>query len=274
MQHINSSFFKELWIRIERDDVSGMAAQLAYFFLLSLFPLLIFLVTLLPYLPMRQEDILGVVRDFAPGETMNLIETSLQEVMNKNVKLLSFGVIATLWTASNGIHAIVLALNKAYDVIENRSYFYSRAMSIVLTVGMIVVIVVALLLPVFGKHIGTFLFAEFGLSQQFLAVWNALRWLISSCILFIVFTGLYWIAPNKKLSCVSATPGALFATIGWVITSLAFSYYVGNFDNYTATYGGIGAIIVLMIWFYLSGYIIILGGEINAYLTLKKPDCS
>lgn len=274
MQHINSAFIKELWIRIEKDDVSGMAAQLAYFFLLSLFPFLIFLVTLLPYLPMRQEDILGVVRDFAPGETMTLIETSLQEVMKKNSKLLSFGLIATLWTASNGIHSIVHAFNKAYDVVESRSYFYSRFMAVFLTVGMIVVIVVALLLPVFGRHIGTYLFSELGLSKQFLSVWNALRWLISSFILFFVFTGLYWIAPNKKLTCVSATPGALFATVGWAVTSLAFSYYVGNFDNYTATYGGIGAIIVLMTWFYLSGFIIILGGEINAYLTSKKPGCT
>jgi membrane protein len=274
MQHINSSFFKELWNRIDKHDVTGMAAQLAYFFLLSLFPFLIFLMTLLPYVPMRQEDILGVVRDFAPGETMSLIETSLEEIMNKNSKLLSFGLIATLWTASNGIHSIVSAFNRAYDVIENRSYIYSRLMSVLLTVGMIFVIVVALLLPVFGRHIGTYLFSEFGMSKQFLDVWNALRWLISSCILFIVFTGLYWIAPNKKLTCVSATPGALFATVGWALTSLAFSYYVGNFDNYTATYGGIGAIIVLMTWFYLSGFIIITGGEINAYLTSKKPGCT
>jgi membrane protein len=274
MQHINSSFLKELWVRIEKDDVPGMAAQLAYFFLLSLFPLLIFLVTLLPYTPMGQEDLLGVVRDFAPGETMNLIETSLQEVMNKNSKLLSFGVIATLWTASNGIHAIVRAFNKAYDVVENRSFFYSRFISIFLTIGMILVIVIALLLPVFGKQIGIYLFSELGLSKQFLAVWNALRWLISSIILFIVFTGLYWIAPNKKLTCISATPGALFSTIGWAITSLAFSFYVGNFGNYTATYGSIGGVMVLMVWFYLSGFIIILGGEINAYFTLKKDGCS
>lgn len=270
MQHINTSFLKYMWIRIEKDDVPGMAAQLAYFFLLSLFPLLIFLVTLLPYLPMSQDDILGVVRDFAPGDTMKLIETSLQEVMNRNVKLLSFGIIATLWTASNGIHAIVSAFNKAYDVVENRSIFYSRIVSIFLTIGMIFVFVIALLLPVFGKQIGLFLFDEFGLSKQFLAVWNALRWLISSIILFIVFTGLYWIAPNKRLTCISAVPGALFATVGWAFTSLAFSYYVGNFGNYTATYGSIGAIMVLMIWFYLTGFIVILGGEINAYLTGKK----
>lgn len=273
MVSINLSIIKHLWVRIGRDDISGLAAQLAYFFLLSLFPLLIFLVTLLPYFSMTQEYLLSFIKDYAPGETMELIETSLTDVMNKNGKLLSFGVIATLWSASNGIHAIVAAFNKAYDVQENRSFVMERGISILLTFGMIMVIVVALLLPVFGRQIGYFLFSEFGFSEQFLKVWNALRWLFSSIFLFVVFMGLYWIAPNKKLTCLSAVPGAVFATLGWVVTSLAFSYYVGNFANYSATYGSIGAIIVLMIWFYLSGFIIILGGEINAYYTARKDNC-
>ena len=270
MEHINSSFFKYLWFRIGRDDIPGMAAQLAYFFLLSLFPLLIFLVTLLPYLSITQEYLLSYIRDFAPGESMKLIESSLNEVLDKNVKLLSFGVIATLWSASNGINAIVSAFNKAYDVKEDRSFIVTRGLAVFLTVGMILVIVVALLLPVFGKHIGLFLFTELGWSDQFLKVWNALRWVFSTLFLFIVFTGLYWIAPNKKITCLSAVPGAIFATIGWVVTSLAFSFYVGNFGDYSATYGSIGAIIVLMIWFYLSGLVIIIGGEVNAFFTAQK----
>jgi membrane protein len=273
MEPNHSSIIKHLWLRIGRDDISGLAAQLAYFFLLSLFPLLIFLVTLLPYFSMTQEYLLSFIKDYAPGETMVLIETSLTDIMEKNGKLLSFGAIATLWSASNGIHAIVVAFNKAYDVLENRSFLVERGIAVLLTVGMILVIAVALLLPVFGKQIGMFLFSEFGLSEQFLSVWNALRWVFSSLFLFVVFTGLYWIAPNKKLTCLSAVPGSIFATLGWVFTSLAFSFYVGNFANYSATYGSIGAIIVLMIWFYLSGFIIIVGGEINAFFTAKKGNC-
>lgn len=269
-----STLIPSLWRRVEEDDVFGLAAQLAYFFLLSLFPLLIFLVTLLPYLPITQEDILNVIRDFAPGETMRLIETNIYEITQKNGKLLSFGVIATIWSASNGINAIVRAFNKAYDVKESRPFLIARGMAILFTFAMIFVFVLALLLPVFGKEIGLFLFSEFGLSSQFLAIWNMLRWLVSPLILFIVFTGLYWIAPNKKLTCISAVPGALFATVGWVLSSLAFSYYVSSFGNFSATYGSIGAIIVLMIWFYISGIIIILGGEINAINTkFKKDEC-
>jgi membrane protein len=270
-----TSFIKHLWLRIGRDDIAGMAGQLAYFFLLSLFPLLIFLTTLLPYFSVTQDQLLSYFRDFAPGETMKLIETSVNDIMDKskNGKLLSFGAIATLWSASNGIHAIVSAFNKAYDVHESRSFLVARGISILLTIGMILVIVVALLFPVFGRQLGMFLFSVLGLSDEFLTVWNAWRWLFSSLFLFTIFVALYWIAPNKKLTCLSVVPGALFATIGWILTSLAFSYYVGNFGNYSATYGSIGAIIVLMIWFYLSGFVIILGGEINAYFTARKDDC-
>ncbi|WP_137742958.1 YihY/virulence factor BrkB family protein [Robertmurraya siralis] len=262
-----------LWKRIGEDDVMGLAAQLAYFFLLSLFPLLIFLVTLLPYLPITQEEMLSVVADFAPGETMTFIETNLNEIMNQQSRtLLSFGIIATMWSASNGINAIIRALNKAYDVKENRSFVVARGMAIIFTVAMIFVFIIALLLPVFGKQIGMFLFAKLGFSSHFLSFWHMLRWILSFLIIFIVFLVLYWLAPNKRFQCIDAVPGAIFATVSWLIVSWGFSFYVSNFGNYSATYGSIGAVIVLLIWFYLTGVIIILGGEVNALNQLLKDE--
>ncbi|MGG3915291.1 YihY/virulence factor BrkB family protein [Rossellomorea vietnamensis] len=266
-------FSKSLFANISANDVTGLAAQIAYYFLLSLFPLLIFIVTLLPYLPVNQGDILGLVRDFAPGETMSMIEETLQDVMsNRNSGLLSVSIIATIWSASNGMNAIVKSLNRAYDVEETRSFIATRLMSILLTFAMILVFVIALLLPVFGKQIGLFLFSQFGFSDQFLTLWNGIRWAITPIILFIIFVGLYYFAPSKRIKCLSAFPGAIFATLGWVLASLAFSYYVGSFGNYSATYGSIGGIIVLMIWFYLTGIIIMIGGEINALVTIKDND--
>ncbi|MCP1156953.1 YihY/virulence factor BrkB family protein [Bacillus infantis] len=263
-----------VWKKIHEDDIFGLAAQLAYFFLLSLFPLLIFLVTLITYLPVSQVDILGFIRDYAPGDTMALIESNLNQIADRSGTLLSVGIIGTIWSASNGIHAIVKAFNLAYEVKESRPLIVARGMAILLTFAMIFVFVVALLLPVFGKQIGVFLFSAFDLSSEFLSAWNALRWLVSIVILFIVFLVLYWIAPNVKMKCISALPGAIFATAGWILASLAFSFYVGNFANYTAAYGSIGAIIVLMVWFYLTGVIIILGGEVNAYVSKRKNgDC-
>lgn len=261
------TFLKSLWHRIMEDEVIGLSAQLAYFFLLSLFPFLIFLVTLLGYLPISHEDFLNLVREYAPGETMSMIETNLHNLMDEQRGgLLSFGVIAAIWTASNGINAIIRALNRAYDVKESRSFFIARLMAMFLTVAMIIVIVIALLLPVFGKMIGLFIFSHLGLSESFLAIWNALRWILSFLIMVVVFAALYYFAPNRRLKMKEVFAGAIFATIGWQLVSLAFAYYVDNFGNFTATYGSIGGIIVLMIWFYLSAMIMIIGGEINAVL--------
>ncbi|APH06349.1 YihY/virulence factor BrkB family protein [Bacillus weihaiensis] len=265
------SFLKELVQRFTDDEVPGLSAQLSYFFLLSLFPFLIFLITLLGYLPISQEDVLRTIEEFAPGQSMDIINETLAQILNnRNGGLLSFGIIATLWSASNGINAIVRAFNKAYDVEESRSFIVARGMAIILTIAMVFVIVVALLLPVFGREIGLFIFSNFGFSEQFLTIWNTLRWLVSGAILFIVFTALYFVAPNKRLHIKDGLPGAIAATIGWIVASLAFSYYVGNFANYSATYGSIGGIIVLMIWLYLSGMIIILGGELNALLYKRR----
>ena len=271
---VNKSFLKSLFASVKEDDVAGLAAELSYFFLLSMFPLLIFLFTLLPYLPISQDDLLNVIKDFAPGQTMDLIQTNLTEIMNnRSGGLLSFGIIATIWSASNGMNAIVKALNRAYKVDETRSYIVTRGMSIFLTFGMIFVFMIALLLPVFGKQIGMYLFSQFGFSSYFVNLWNALRFVLSGVILFIVFVGIYYFAPSKKIRCVTAIPGAIVATIGWVLASLAFSYYVGSYGNYSATYGSIGSIIVLMVWLFLSGAILIFGGEINALLNKDKGDC-
>ncbi|MEH7115532.1 YihY/virulence factor BrkB family protein [Neobacillus niacini] len=273
--NVRKSLLKLLWHRIEEDDIPGLSAQLAYFFLLSLFPLLIFIFTLLPYLQIPYHDILGSIREFAPPETMELIEKNVNYVMNnRNGGLLSIGIIGTMWSASNGIHALVRAFNKAYNVKESRSFIVSRGMAILLTFGMILVFIVAVLLPIFGREIGVFLFSYLGFKSEFLQIWDMLRLVVSAIILFLIFTGLYWIAPNVKLRCRSAFPGAAFATIGWILSSYALSFYVGNFGNFSLTYGSIGAIIVLLIWLYISGFIIIIGGEINAFYSEKsKSNC-
>ena len=269
---VDVSFFRRIWTRIHEDEVPALAAQLAYFLLLSLFPLLIFLVSLLPYLPITQHDIIAFIQDHTPVEQAGLINASVEEVLNKNNTIVSFSVLATLWSASNGINAIVRAFNKAYRV-ENTRTIVARLKAIVLTLAMIFVFILALLLPVFGREIGVFLFAQFGLRSEFLSIWEAMRWLISFLVLFIVFTGLYWIAPNVKMKCRSALPGAIIATLGWVAVSWGFSFYVGNFAQYTVVYGQIGGVIALLIWLYLAAFIIIIGGEINAYFKEQSKNC-
>ncbi|MBM7650223.1 membrane protein [Bacillus ectoiniformans] len=264
-------FFKHLIKRIKASDVTGVAAQMSYFFLLSLFPLLIFMVTLLAFLPVSTEDMLGLVRDYAPGESMSMVEETLSEVMdNQNGGLLSVGILATLWSASNGMNAVIKGLNYAYNVEESRPFYKARGLSVILTVGLIVVVGAALILQVFGKQVGIVATESIGLSDGFLTIWNWVRWLIFPLLLFGVFVGLYYLAPNLDVKCVTVFPGAVFAAAGWIITSVGFSFYVNNFGNYSATYGSIGGIIILMIWMYLSAIIILVGGEINALRNEQK----
>lgn len=262
-------FLKQLISRFKNHQVPDLAALLSFYFLLALFPFLIFTFSLLAYLPISTADLLLLIGQYAPIELMHLIEDNLRSVLDvKRGGLLSFSIIATLWSASNGSYAIIRALNRAYDVEENRSFIKARVVAFILTFAMIFAIVVALMLPVFGKAIGLFMFSYVGLSETFLMLWNVLRWLISFGVIVTVFAFLYYFSPNKKIGSEEVWIGAIFATIGWQMVSLAFSFYVNNFGDYTATYGSIGGIIVLMLWLFLSGMILILGGEINA--TIKN----
>lgn len=263
-------FFREFTEQFMKADVVGLSAQLAYFFLLSLFPFLLFLITLLGYLPLDELSLLDFIATYAPQEIVVLLESNLRQLVNQqNTGLLSIGIIGTLWSASNGVNAITKALNKAYDVTKTRPFFIARLIAIALTIAMIVVISIALILPVFGKMIGVYTFSLFGLSENFLTIWNAFRWIISSIILFLVLVSLYTMAPFTRVYLRVSIWGALFATIGWQLVSLIFSYYVSTLGNYSATYGSLGTVIILMIWFYISGIIIITGGVINSVLQKK-----
>lgn len=264
LKRLFNSVYK-LLERMNRHDVFGLSSQLAYFFLLSLFPLLITIFSLLPYLPITDDAIVGFLKDFAPQGTIDFIHANLEDIMhNHNSGLLSFGIVATVWSASNGMNAIIRAINRAYEAKEERHFLVVRGLSVLLTIVMIFVFVIALLLPVFGKQIGIFLFSKIGFTEEFLRVWDMMRWVISTIILFIVFSALYLLTPNRRVKCLSVLPGALFSTVGWMTVSFGFSFYVNNFGNYSVTYGSLGVIIVLMIWFYLSGVILLTGGEINA----------
>ncbi len=264
-------FFKHLLRRIKTSDVSGVAAQMAYFFLLALFPLMIFMVTLLGYLPIDPNEIFTIVKDFAPSNSLSIVQETIQEVTsNQNGGLLSVGFLGTIWSASNAMNVVIKGLNHAYDVKETRAFYIARGLSILLTFAFIFIIAIMLILQVFGQQIGEIAFEFLGMGDEFLVVWTWVRFLLPPIVLFLVFAGLYYLAPNLKIKYVTVMPGAIFASVGWIIVSLGFSFYVNNFGNYSATYGSIGGIIVLMIWLYLSAMLILIGGEINALRNDQK----
>lgn len=257
--------------RLKDADISGFGAQLAYFFLLSLFPLLIFILTLLPYLNFPPKAVYMFLADLMPEQVYKMIKGTIIGVLeNRNGGLLSIGIIGTIWSASNGVDALIKSLNRSYDKDETRPFLISRFVSVIFTLLLVLLIVVALVLPVFGKQIGLFLFSTFGLEADFLIVWNKFRTLLPPILIFFVLTLMYWILPNIKLYLRSVIIGSLFATISWLIASYGFSYYITNFVNYSATYGSIGGIIILMLWLYLTGMLLIVGGQLNAIMQQRR----
>jgi membrane protein len=269
------SYAKLLWSQFNEHDATGLAAECAYYFLLSIFPLLLFVMSLLGYLPFSADDVVSLIKEYIPGAVAGWLEETLTNLLSiKRGGTLSFGLILALVSASAAMNAIVRAVNKAYGLPARKSFIHSRFLAVMLTLGMLVVIVSALLLSVFGHWIGDWTAAHVHIAAAHIELWNNLRWILNFVIIFIVFIGIYYIAPNTCLTCKSVLPGALFAAIGWQGTSLAFSFYVNSFTNYSATYGSIGGIIVLMTWFYISALIIIIGGEINALRHVKNVNLS
>ncbi|WP_188207292.1 YihY/virulence factor BrkB family protein [Alkalibacillus aidingensis] len=267
----DSKFWREVLRRFTDDEVIGLSAQLAYFFLLSLLPFLIFLLTLIGFLPIEENQVFRMVDTYFPPDTLGLVRDNIDYLMEqRNGGLLSIGLIGTIWSASIGVNGLIRAFNRAYQIDEDRSVFITRFLAIAMTILMILVIAVALVLPVFGRLIGEFFFSFFGVSEQFLNIWESMRWVVSSLVMIFVLTILFILAPSRKIKLLHALPGAVVATIGWQLTSLGFSFYVSNFANYSATYGSLGGVIVLMIWLFLSAMMIVIGGQVNAILDKYK----
>ncbi|MBT2641841.1 YihY/virulence factor BrkB family protein [Bacillus sp. ISL-41] len=256
---------KSLLGELKKDRATGLAAQQAYYYMLALFPLLILMIAIVPYLNIDPQKAINVVNTLLPSQSAELLRDNVVKLVSeRNGGLLTFGIIGTLWSASSGMNAFIKAMNIAFDVKETRSFIKARLVSIMLTFGLILAFVVALLLPVFGKVILDTVESIVQIPEPFDIVFNIVRWVVAIVVMAAVLAGLYRVAPNKHYPFKHVIPGAIFATVVWQLISLGFSFYVSNFGNYSATYGSIGGVIVLMLWLFLTGLALVLGGEINA----------
>ncbi|WP_377889820.1 YihY/virulence factor BrkB family protein [Alkalihalobacillus sp. R86527] len=265
------SFVKKLGKEIGEDRVTSLAAELAYYFMLSIFPLLILVISILPYLSIEKQEAVNFITKYAPGEIGGILQDNVVSIISEpQGGLLTVGILGTLWSASNGIMALIRALNLAYDVDETRSFLKARLLSILLTVGLILAFVVTLVLPVFGDLIIDEVTTSLNLPESTEILFRVLRWVVAVAVMALVLSVLYRYAPNKHFPFKEVMIGSIIATIGWQVISLAFSFYVSNFGNYSATYGSLGGVIILMLWFYLTGIILLVGGEINALIHKLK----
>lgn len=252
----------------------GHAAQLAFYFLFALFPMLIFLAALVGYLPIPHllDRMIDYLSQVLPTAAIVLVRQTLLEITRKQRGgLLSFGLIATVWAASSGLHALINSLNVAYSVKVMRAWWKERLLAIALTFGFSFLIIAALAMVFFGDYLGDFLTKEYNLGQAFRTGWALLQW--PTMVLFVLFglELLYFSAPNRPMKWRWWTPGASFALVAWLLISYSFKWYVSRIANYTLTYGSLGSVIVLMLWLYLTSIAILIGGEINGLLESRSP---
>ncbi len=261
---------KRVWHELNEDDVFGRAAQLSYYFLLALFPLLLFLTTLLGYFADTgtelRDSMLRYLGAVMPGSATELVHTTVDEISKSaSGGKLSFGVLATLWAASNGMGAISESLNVAYNVKETRPWWKSRLVSIALTISLAILIITALALLLYGGEIAEKVAASFGLGEVFTITWKIVQWPIVLAFVLLSFSLIYYFAPDlHDQDWKWVTPGSVIGVVLWLLVSFGFRAYLKYFDSYSATYGGLGAVIIMMLWFYLTGAAILIGGEINS----------
>ena len=258
-------FVKEMYYRLMYDEISLLSANLSYYFILSLFPMLIVALALTPYFKIDQQFLLEKIQSFAPGDLGDYLFDMISEVLNnKNNTIITVGIVFTLWSASSGIYGIIIAFNNAFRVRDGRIWIVTKFISVVITALFLVGMFVVLALVVFGKQLTYLLFHKFNLDEGFYNLWSVLNYSFPILFIFIVFVFLYIMGPNLKLKAISIIPGAIFSTISWTLVSRLFGYYIDHFSSYIKTYGTIGAFMAFIIWLYITGYILIIGAEINA----------
>src|SRR5918993_3168844 len=261
---------KRVWSEIQEDDVLGRSAQLAYYFLLALFPALLFLVSLIGYFAGEDSELRANLFNYLstvlPGEASQLISKTVTDVtQGSGGGKLSFGVLATLWAASNGMGAISETLNVAYEVKETRPFWRVRLTAIALTLALAFLIISALVLVLYGHDLAELVAGKFGLGEAFEWAWKILQWPIVLAFVLFAFALLYYFAPDlHDQEWKWVTPGSVLGVALWLLVSFGFKAYLQYFNSYSATYGSLGAVIILMLWFYFTGAAILVGGEINS----------
>ncbi len=262
-------FGHRLWTVSQKDEILGRAAQLAYYFLLALFPALLFLTALLGLLPLEQvlPELMTYLRTVLPADALSLLQKYLDNVVaGSGGDILSLGLLGALWASSSGVTAIMESLNVVYDAQETRPFWKVRLVAALLTIGLAAFIIISITLILYGARIGEWMADMIGLGWLFLITWNVLQWPVAVVLMLMALAIIYAVCPNIEHDWRWVTPGSVFAVALWMGVSLAFKAYVDHFGNYNAAYGSIAGVIVLMLWLYLTGVVILLGGEINAQI--------
>ncbi len=255
---------KDFAAQMKKQDISAYAASIAFFFFLSLVPMLILICTIIPYTPLTEENLVTAVTDITPDRVDPLAESLIADVYDKSAGILSIAAFATIWSAAKGVMALMQGLNAINGVEEERNYFVVRIIASFYTLIMLLIVLLSLFLMVFGNQLVNLALHRIPQLERIVSFAMNFRFILVWLILTLLFTVIYTYVPDVKLSFREQIPGALFASVVWSVFSWGFSMYV-NFGNAYGIYGSLAIIIIVLLWMYFCMYIIVLGAYLNRY---------
>lgn len=266
-----TAIIKDIVYRFRKHSIAGLSSQLAYSIIVALFPFLIFLLILAPYIKVNEDMILQSLKVVVPNNTFQLIKGIVAEILSsKRPHLLFFSFIFFISSLVSGIKAIINGMNKAYNESENRAFYKVWTLCIVGSIALVLIISLCLSMLIFGEELGHYLQVLKGFSDELMVFWDVFRFFLSILILFAIFEAIFYFLPAKRKSWEKVLPGALTSSIGWISTSIGFTYYINNFSDYSKFYGSVGSIFVFMTWILINAVIIFIGVEVNASLEYIK----
>lgn len=262
-------FITGLASRYKKNYIPEAGAQMTYYIVLAIFPFLIFFLNILKFTPLADAQVLERLLLILPLETQDILKSLINDIMLKSsVGLLSLGAFGAVWSSSKALRTIIKAVNRAFNLEESRPYWKLRGLSILFTIGLIIALLMAFFVLIFGKVLFDLIVASYNL--PILTIWKVLRLLAPLVFITLIFSLLYKFSPSVKegtrVKFKDTIPGSVFASVGWVLFSMGFSFYINNFKSYATTYGSIGGIIILLVWIYASSNVMLLGAEVNATL--------
>ena len=255
--------------KIGEDELSTRSASLSYYFLGALFPMILFLVSLIgvfasPGSQLR-ENIVTAIGRLAPGSASSLVQTVINQTFTNSSGIkLAAGILGALWAASGGMSAVVTSLNVIYRTKEKRPWWEQKLTIIGLTLALAILMIIAIVLILYGGKLGEAVSSRIGLSDAFQLAWKILQWPLSFAAMFLSYSIVYYFAPDlDERRWYWVTPGAVVGVVLWLAASFGFRIYLHFFNSYSATYGSLGAVVILMLWLYITGFAILIGGEVN-----------
>lgn len=262
---------KEFSTQMRRQNINAYAASIAFFFFLSVVPMLMLICTIIPYTPLTEEDLVTAVTDLTPDMVDSLAVSLISDVYNRSAGILSIAAIATVWSAAKGVMALMQGLNAVNGVEDTRNYFVIRAIASFYTVVMLVVVILSLFLMVFGNQLVTLALHRIPRLQSLVSFIMNFRFILVWAILTVLFAAIYAYVPDLKLKFKAQIPGAVFSAVVWSVFSWGFSLYL-TYGNSYGIYGSLSIIIIVLLWMYFCMYIIMIGAYLNRYFSLKNND--